>query len=230
VSAVSSAAAERLRRLGVAVRVIPNGIDVEDWLVDPLPREPDDEVLIAAVMRLAPRKRAPVLLRTLADVRRRLPAGIGLRAVIVGEGPLRRRLERYLAGPGADIRMRDWVELPGRWEAARIRELYRRADLFVSAARLESFGIAALEARTAGVPVVAMARSGVGEFVTDGVHGLLVPDDATLAEAALALAADPARRAAMAAAARRDPPPMAWPRVVGQCLDGYRAAAARRNG
>jgi len=227
VSAVSSAAAEPLRRLGVAVRVIPNGIEVEDWRIDPLPRTADDEVLVAAVMRLAPRKRGPALLRALADVRRRLPAEVGLRAVIVGEGPHRRRLERHLAGPGAAVRMQDWVQLPGRWDVAKIRELYRRADLFVSAARLESFGIAALEARTAGVPVVAMACSGVAEFVTDGVHGLLVPDDAALADAVLALAADPSRRATMAAAARRDPPPMAWPRVLEQCLDGYRAATAR---
>jgi glycosyltransferase involved in cell wall biosynthesis len=220
ISAVSSAAATPLRRLGLEVRVIPNGIDVARWRVEPLPREDGDEVVVVAVMRLAPRKRGLALLAALHAVRDRLPAAVGLRAVIVGEGPQRRRLERYLDRHGSPG-MAGWVELPGRWESEAIRELYRRADLFVSATRLESFGIAALEARTAGVPVVAMAGSGVGEFVTHGVHGLLAADDAELAAAVLALAGDPARRAEMARAARAQPPPTSWDQVLRQCEQAY---------
>jgi glycosyltransferase involved in cell wall biosynthesis len=117
--------------------------------------------------------------------------------------------------------MADWVGLPGRRTPAQVRELYRRADLFVSAARLESFGIAALEARAAGVPVVAMATGGAGEFVTDGVHGLLVADDAQLADAVGDLVVDPGRRAAMAAAARAEPPPTTWPEVLARCDAAY---------
>lgn len=228
ISAVSAVAAAPLRRAGAAVRVIPNGVDPSDWRPDPLPRN-DSEVVIAAVMRLAPRKRGIALLRALHAVRGRLASEVRLRALIVGEGPDRRRLERYLDGPGAAVGMRDWVELPGRWDATAIRELYRRADLFVSAAELESFGIAALEARTAGIPVVARDSTGVGEFVRHDVHGLLVPDDAQLADAVLALARDPARRARMAEAARTEPPPTTWDVVLQQCDTVYRDAIALRH-
>ena len=124
--------------------------------------------------------------------------------------------------------MRDWVELPGRWDAAAIRELYRRADLFVSAAELESFGIAALEARAAGIPVVARDSTGVGEFVRHDVHGLLVPDDAQLAAAVLALARDPARRHRLAEAARAEPPPTTWDAVLERCEAAYRDAITLR--
>ncbi|MBK6870709.1 MAG: glycosyltransferase family 4 protein [Kineosporiaceae bacterium] len=227
ISAVSWVAAEPLRRAGAQVRVIPNGIDVNLWRLDPLPRN-DSELVVASVMRLAPRKRGIALLRALHTVRQNLAGEVRLRALIVGEGPDRRRLERYLDGPGAAVAMRDWVELPGRWDAAAIRELYRRADMFVSAAELESFGIAALEARAAGIPVVARDSTGVGEFVRHDVHGLLVPDDAQLAAAVLALARDPARRHRLAEAARAEPPPTTWDAVLERCEAAYRDAITLR--
>ena len=56
------------------------------------------------------------------------------------------------------------------------REIRRRGlGAHVSLATMESFGIAALEARAAGLPVVALRRGGVREFVEDGVDGLCAP-------------------------------------------------------
>ena len=226
-SAVSAAAAAPLRPLagGEEVLVVPNGIDVGSWQVEPLPR-PDDEVVLAAVQRLAPRKRCLPLLEVLAQARRLLPATVRLRAVVVGEGPLRGRMERRVAEPD----LAGWVELPGRWAAPAIRELYRRADVFVAASTLESFGIAALEARTAGVPVVARSGTGIAEFVRHGVNGLLAGDDAGLAEAVAELAGDPRRRAAIAARNRAQAPAASWPDVLRACERAYTSAVARSAG
>jgi len=222
-SAVSGVAAAPLRALapGADVRVLPNGIDPALWHVDPLPREPDD-VLLASVMRLAPRKRCIPLLKMLAQVREQVPATVSLRAVIVGDGPERAQMQRYLERHDLG-----WVELAGRWTPDAIRELYRRADVFVAASNLESFGIAALEARTAGVPVVAKAGTGVSEFVVDGVHGVLAATDADLVRAVAALAGDPARRAAFAASCRSTLPPTTWDDVLRRCEEAYAAAAVR---
>jgi glycosyltransferase involved in cell wall biosynthesis len=104
---------------------------------------------------------------------------------------------------------------------AQLRDLYRRADVYVAPAVLEAFGIAALEARTAGVPVVARAGTGVAEFVDDGVEGILAPSDAALADAVRSLAADPARRSAMAAASRARTPPATWSEVVARSAAAY---------
>jgi glycosyltransferase involved in cell wall biosynthesis len=225
-SAVSAVAARPLRALvpDGDVRVIPNGIDPALWQVDRLPRDPG-EVLLASVMRLAPRKRGVPLLRMLGQVRAQVPATVSLRALVVGDGPERQRMQHHL-----DRHDLGWVELAGRWDRAAIHDLYRRADLFVAPSDLESFGIAALEARTAGVPVVAKAGTGVTEFVTDGVHGVLAATDAGLVEAVAALAVDPDRRAALAANCRNTPPPTTWDDVLRRCDDAYAAAAvlARR--
>ena len=62
-----------------------------------------------------------------------------------------------------------WVSLPGRVSREELRRLHWDSDLYLSTARLEAFGIAALEARTAGLPVVARRGTGADDFVEDGV-------------------------------------------------------------
>ena len=63
----------------------------------------------------------------------------------------------------------------------------------------EGFGMVALEAMERARPVIAASIGGLEDLVRDGETGLLVPpgDADSLAEAMLALAADPARAAAM---------------------------------
>src|SRR5207248_9907540 len=90
------------------------------------------EVRLVSVMRLAARKRPLQLLGVVRDVRRRLPDSVPLTVEIVGDGPERGRLERYLGRHG----MRGWVRLHGNLSRSDIRAVYRRSDIFVSAATL----------------------------------------------------------------------------------------------
>lgn len=223
-TAVSDVAATSLRRLvGPApVYVLPNGIDAAAWQVEPEPR-PDGEVLAVAVMRLATRKRPMQLLRMLRKAHDRLASTTRLRAVIVGDGARRTAMERY----AERHRMTEWLELPGRLPRSEIRSLFSRADLFVAPATLESFGIAALEARCAGLPVVARSEGGIREFVTHGQEGLLVDSDAAMVDAIVRLAADAAEREAIAARNRTMPPAVAWPDVLRQHEAIYELAAER---
>jgi glycosyltransferase involved in cell wall biosynthesis len=63
-----------------------------------------------------------------------------------------------------------------------IREKLGQADLFLLPSRLESFGLAALEAMACEVPVIATNAGGVPEVVENGVDGYLVePGDVKLA-------------------------------------------------
>ncbi|MDQ1287562.1 MAG: hypothetical protein QG622_1127 [Actinomycetota bacterium] len=223
-TAVSEVAAEPLRRIvgpGVPVGVLPNGIDETVWRPEPLPRDTDD-VVIVAVMRLAPRKRPMPLLRILRTVRQRVPADVRLRAMIVGNGPELGGMERWLSRRGMD----GWVELTGRLDREALRDVYRRADVFVAPARLESFGIAALEARTAGLPVVAMAGAGIREFVRPGVEGFLADDDAGMASSLTRLVVDPSLRAGISAHNRQVLPEMTWPRVLRRCDEFYELAGS----
>ena len=176
---------------------------------------------MVAVGRLASRKRVLPLVDILAEVRRQVDPRIPLRAVLAGDGPQHDAVQRRLRALGID----SWVEMPGRLTRAQVRTLYAGADVFLAPAVYESFGLAALEARCAGLPVVARAQAGVGEFVRHGVEGLLVDDDAGMARSTAALLGNPAMLARMTRFNRMVPVALDWATVVDQCLDTYAIAA-----
>lgn len=147
------------------LRVVPNGVDAE--ALHEAARGghrpagvPD--VFIMAVGRLVPTKGFDLLVRAL----RSLP--ISVHAVICGEGPDRRRLERV----AESWRVRHRLHLLG-WvpEADKLR-LLQECLAYVHPARFESFGMAVLEAMAMGAPVVAARVGGLVDLV--GESGILV--------------------------------------------------------
>ena len=96
----------------------------------------------------------------------------------------------------------------------------------------EPFGIVALEAMDAGVPVVASRIGGLADIVRDGETGLLVPpgDVPALAAAMERLLGDARLRARLGAAARAELVRYAADRVVPRIEAVYRQAIAARGG
>ncbi len=241
-SAVSRAAARRVTAVFDApVEVVPNGMDLDRWAPDPdhdhdrhdrapapvpEPHRLDDGVVplrCVATMRLAPRKRGLALIGVVEDALTQLEPG-SLRLDVVGDGPLRSAMARRIGRRGLD----DAVTLRGRLSRERVREAYRDAEVFVAPAVLEAFGIAALEARAAGLVVVAHRRTGIEEFVTDGVDGLLVDDDAGMARTLVRLATDPALLASLLGHARESRPPFGWTTTLAAADAEYARARALR--
>ena len=225
-SSVSDVAAQPIRRVtgpDHPVIVLPNGIDNSVWAVEPAPRDPSIVTLVS-VMRLAPRKRPMQLLKMIRRVVGRLRADTTLRVVIIGEGPERPQLEKFLRSND----LTEVVELVGRRNRDEIRTMFSHSDVFVAPANLESFGIAALEARCAGLPVVAKARTGIREFVEHGREGLLASTDSDMVEQIVRIVNDDELRNQIAKNNRETPSPVDWADVVGRNEVAYRAAIAMR--
>jgi glycosyltransferase involved in cell wall biosynthesis len=221
ISAVSDVAAQPIRRVAGPdhpVIVLPNGIDGAAWAVEPEPRDPS-VVTLVSVMRLAPRKRPLQLLKMIRRVVNRI-GDTTLRVVIIGDGPERPQLEKFLRTND----LTEVVELVGRRSRDEIRTIFGRSDVFVAPANLESFGIAALEARCAGLPVVAKARTGIREFVDHGREGLLASTDSDMVEQLVRIVRDQELRRMIAKHNRETPSPVEWPEVVARNEVAYRAA------
>ncbi|MDP9320447.1 MAG: glycosyltransferase family 4 protein [Chloroflexota bacterium] len=138
------------------------------------------------------------------------------RFVVIGQ-------RRFLGpAPLADPR---WSE-PGIVSEGRKAEAYARATIFAMPSEHETFGHTYLEAWCAGRPVIAGDIAPLREVVRDGIDGLHAANDPrAVADAILALLADPLRAAAMGASGReRARARFSWPIVAATTEAVYAAA------
>jgi len=223
-SAVSGLAASRIEKAAPAsapVLVIPNGITAGDWAIEPASRT-DDVVRITSVMRIAPRKRVIPLLRMVQSAQRMVGDSVPLELTIIGDGPERGRAEKFARRHGLTVRF------AGRLDRSGILEVFASTDIYVQPSIKESFGLAALEARCAGLPLVIHADSGTTQFVTDNVEGLVGADDVAMAGAIAQLAHNPSLRDRITEHNRSIEPVDSWPRVLDEVIHGYEVASSVR--
>lgn len=218
-TSVSTMAAERVRSaLDVSqVLVTPNGIDASRW--HPRPPVEHRGIEFIAVQRLAPRKRSVELVEAFARVVPHLPDA---HLTIVGDGPQRSRVERSVR----DLGLHKHVTLAGRLGFNELTQSLAGADVFIQPSRLESFGIAALEARTMGLPVIAYTNTGTADFIHTGIEGVLVKTDACLERACVALGTDTELRTMITGHNRHTPPVETWSYVLESVDVAYRLAGA----
>ena len=223
-TAVSQVAAEQLAHglpPRTAVSVLPNAVSVPPRAETPL-RRPAEPVRIVSTMRVARRKRPMALLHLFDRVRRQATTPATL--TVVGDGPLRPRFEREVHRRGLD----GLVTVTGRVDPPQVQELLAESDLYVAPAVLESFGLAALEARCVGLPVLGRAGTGMRDFIGDDVEGMLCGSDAALATGLATLVDDPATRFRIAEHNRTTPSTMTWAQAMLRHDEVYAAALAPR--
>jgi glycosyltransferase involved in cell wall biosynthesis len=144
-----------------------NGLDAEALHVPirlqglrPIAREP----FIFSVSRLDKTKRIDLLIRSLSMV------SSDIRAVIAGDGPERATLQRLASDLGAGSR----VTFTGRISDDAVVDYYNRCAALFYGPIDEDFGLATVEAFTAGKPVITTADAGgVLELVSHGETGLV---------------------------------------------------------
>jgi glycosyltransferase involved in cell wall biosynthesis len=189
------------------------GVPLPDVTPEPEPG------LVATVGRVVPRKG----LETLIDAWRLVEPRSAERLVIVGDGPLRRELERRANAAGID----GSIHFAGHSDD--VLGWLRRVAVFVQPSLSEGLGLSALEAAACGLPIVASRVGGLMEVVAEGETGLLVPpgEPEPLARALRSALDDPALRGAMGAAGRRRVQEVFSPeRMVEETIAVYRGVLA----
>ena len=145
---------------------------------------PTEGVILGCAARLHPSKRLDAAVRILP----RLP---GVRLALAGQGPAHDDLLRL----AAELGVADRLFLLGELQPTAIGDFLAALDVFVFPSAVETFGLAALEAATAGVPVVATDLPILRDVLSiDGHAGAVfvdVTDEARFATAVAAVLADP---------------------------------------
>jgi glycosyltransferase involved in cell wall biosynthesis len=126
-------------------------------------------------------------------------AGANAALVICGDGEQRSELEMLASSLGVVSH----VKFLGT--RSDVVQVLRACDVFCHAAPFEPFGIVAIEAMAAGLPIIVPNSGGIREAVKHRVNGLLYPalDHHALSEAMATLAIEPGLRESMGAAGRK---------------------------
>ncbi len=166
------------------IEVIHNFVDVTRFSKKPIDAfrkviAPGGEKILVHASNFRRVKRVQDVIKIFAEVRKNLPAKL----LMVGDGPERPAIEDLVRELGVD----EDVRFLGKQD--QMEEILVVSDLFLLPSDYESFGLAALEAMAASMPVISSNAGGLPEINTQGVTGYManVGDVATMSKYAVEL-------------------------------------------
>ncbi|MEO8501779.1 MAG: glycosyltransferase family 4 protein, partial [Vicinamibacteria bacterium] len=208
------------------VRVIPNGVDLEElraltpedampFTFEVLPWMSMRSPLFISVGRLETYKGFADSLEAFKRAAPSLPPDWGW--LVVGEGPARRGLQDAAAA------MSEHVQFTGRVGEQTLHALYAGSDVFLHPTRFEGSSLVTLEAMAHRLPVIATRAGGIPDKVKDGVNGFLVEpgDVAALTKAIVKMARSPAEMARMSQESAHLLEPFLWPTIAKRVIAQY---------
>src|SRR6056300_763438 len=169
------------------IEVIPNFIDIDLYQIEDRCNRtqiaPNDERIIIHISNMRKLKRIPDVISIFHRIQQEEDAIL----LMLGDGPERERAEQQTR----DLGIADKVKFLGK--TSEVRRLLCMSDLFLLTSENESFGLVALEAMAAKVPVVSSNAGGISEVNVHGVTGFLatIGDVETMAEHSLTLLQNP---------------------------------------
>jgi 1,2-diacylglycerol 3-alpha-glucosyltransferase len=168
---------ELLRSYGVSkdVAIVPTGINLEKFSRQKVDQNrlralraqigiAEKDKVIISIGRLSKEKNIYEVLRGLKDY---LPQHSDVRFLLVGDGPIRKELERESLEWGLGAQVLFTGEQP--WDE--IARFYHLGDVFVSASQSETQGLTYIEALACGVPVVAKSDKCLEDVLYNGSNG-----------------------------------------------------------
>jgi N-acetyl-alpha-D-glucosaminyl L-malate synthase BshA len=169
------------------IEVIVNFVDVSRFNKKPFDAfrkviAPNGEKVLLHASNFRKLKRVQDVVKIFANVNKEIPSKL----LFVGDGPERSTAEDL----ARELGVCDSISFVGKQE--QMEDILAIADLFLLTSEYESFGLAALEAMAAGVPVISTNAGGLTEINIDGVTGHLanVGDIETMTKQALSILSD----------------------------------------
>lgn len=183
--------------------ITPFGVDTD--MFKKIGETPGNGLTIGIIKAMEQKYGIDILLRAFALLKKRLHSEqlfleSGIRLELYGLGPQTESLKKL----ADELKITDNVRFFGAAAHSQVPHILSGFHIFCAPSRMESFGVAAVEAMACGVPVVVSDADGLKEVVKDGVTGFVVPreDFVMLSNKLYLLAVSPKLRAEMGEAGR----------------------------
>ena len=171
------------------IEVIHNFVDVKRFHRKPVDAfkkliAPNGEKIIVHASNFRKVKRVDDVVKAFVRINKAIPAKL----LLIGDGPERPQIEAMTR----DCESFGEIKFLGKQE--QMEEILPISDLFLLPSEYESFGLAALEAMAAEVPVISSNAGGLPEIIIDGYCGYMSPigDTENMAANAVSILSDPA--------------------------------------
>jgi N-acetyl-alpha-D-glucosaminyl L-malate synthase BshA len=206
------------------IQVIPNFLDLSLYQSDELCKNnfaENGEKIIIHVSNFRKVKRIPDVIEVFSRIQEKMPAIL----LMLGDGPEKEkaRLQAQELGIASQVRFLG--------KTSDVERILCISDLFILPTEKESFGLAALEAMGAGVPVISSNTGGLEEVNINGLTGFTanVGDINTMAEGAIHILEDENRLMKFRQAARNQAEQFSVERIVPRYLEVYKQAISQNN-
>jgi N-acetyl-alpha-D-glucosaminyl L-malate synthase BshA len=171
-------------KINKQIHVIHNFVDVQRFQRKPIDAfrkviAPEGERILLHASNFRKIKRVQDVVKIFHNVQKQIPSKL----LFVGDGPERATAEQL----SRELGICDNVRFVGKQE--QMEDILAIADLFLLTSEYESFGLAALEAMAAGVPVISTNAGGLGEIMIEGKTGYMgnVGDVTTMSQHAISI-------------------------------------------
>ena len=144
--------------------IVRCGVNPEVFV--PRPEPANDIPQLLCVGRLCPAKGQHILLEACRIMKEQ---GISFQMTFVGDGPDRKTLEELQA----ELKLTDCVHFTGALGQDKVRDAYRKADIFVLPSFAEGVPVVLMEAMAMEIPVLSTRITGIPELIEHGECGLL---------------------------------------------------------
>lgn len=164
------------------ISVVPFGVDLDQFRFQSHHLS-KNKLRLGTCKILSPAYAIDNMIRAVDSVSKALSQPISLD--IYGDGPDRLKLEHLIQ----ELGLSEAITIHGWTPHSLIPQAMENIDIFLLSSLQESFGVSAIEAQAAGIPVIATATAGFREVIQDGHSGIIVPvsDPDAMAEAIVAL-------------------------------------------
>jgi glycosyltransferase involved in cell wall biosynthesis len=192
-----------------------NGIDSKDIARRvPFPFDAEGRIIVITVARMTKKKGVQNIVYVAPDL---LEKYENLMFVMIGDGPLKQKLEKMVEEKGLSGNF----YFTGKIPRERVLGYLEQADIFALPSNDEAFGIAILEAISKNVPVVAMNHGGISDIIKNGISGYLADNITEFSSYLQTLIENPALRTQFAQNAIMDLPNYNWDRIYEQTSQVY---------